>query len=337
MGSFNSMAANTLEQKTPPPSAFNRSLKALVRHSRLARRIVLPFLLKRTFARFFPYPLNLDDPQSFAQKIQWLKVFGRLSRFAPYVDKFEVREYVRKTIGDEHLVPLLGVYDSVDQIPWDRLPPRFVIKAAHGCGWNVIVRDASTLDREATAQKLDQWLHQNYFDRTYEEQYLVIRKRLIVEKMLGQGVEVPWDYKFFCFQGEPTLISIDLGRFENNTRKLLSPDWTPVEGTIKFPAPPGEFHRPPELEQMLAIARKLSRPFHFVRVDLYLVEGLIYFGELTFTPESGLAFVTPPSFDFWRGSQLDLTKFRDTAVPAFYEESVGDDTASLRRGDPLRR
>ena len=311
------MAADTHEEETPQPSAFNRSLKALLRHSQWARRALLPFLLKRTFTHFFPYPLDLNNPQSFAEKIQWLKVFGRLGRFAPYVDKFEVREYVRKTIGEDHLVPLLGVYDSVDQIPWDHFPPRFVIKAAHGCGWNVIVRDASTLDREATAQKLDDWLHQNYFDQTYEEQYLVIRKRLIVEEMLGAGVELPWDYKFFCSQGEPTLISIDLGRSENHTRKLLSPDWTPVEGTIKFPAASGEFPRPPELNQMLAIVRNLSRPFPFVRVDLYLVEGRIYFGELTFTPESGLAPVSPRTFDMWRGARLDLVKFRDTPVPAF--------------------
>ncbi len=285
-------------------------LQALLRRSALARRLIVPILLRRNFARFFDYALDLRNPRTHSEKTQWLKVYGRLRTLAPFVDKHEVRSYVREVVGEEHLVPLVGVYDRADQIPWDRLPPRCVIKATHGSGWNVIVKEPARLDRAETMRKLDGWLARNYYDESHEEQYLFIRGRLVVEAMLGGGDRVPWDYKIFCYAGEPRFLIVDVDRFVRHRRKVLDLEWRSLPGTIQFEEYEGELPRPPELERMLEVARKLSAPFPFVRVDLYLDAGRVYFGELTFTPGSGLAAVEPREFDVWQGEGIDLQAFR---------------------------
>jgi hypothetical protein len=285
-------------------------LQVLLRRSALARRLIVPTLLRRNFARFFDYPLDLRNPRTLSEKIQWLKVYGRLKAVAPFVDKYEVRNHVREAVGESYLVPLVGVYDRADQIPWDRLPARCVIKTTHGSGWNLIVNDSTRLDRAATIRQLDDWLAQTYYDHSQEEQYLFIRGRLIVEEMLGGEDRLPWDYKFFCYAGVPRILTVDVDRLVRHRRKVLDMDWRPLPGKIQFEDYEGEMPRPPELERMVEVAKKLSAPFPFVRVDLYLDAGRVYFGELTFTPGSGLATVEPREFDVRLGEGVDLPAFR---------------------------
>lgn len=299
--------------------SFNRRarecLQALLHRSALARRIFVPVLLRRNFVRFFDYPLDLRNPRSLSEKIQWLKVHGRLRRLAPFVDKYAVRAYVRDVIGEAFLVPLIGVYDRAARIPWDDLPTRCVIKATHGSGWNLMVDDSSRLDRAETIGRLDAWLARNYYDHSHEEQYLFIRGRLVVEAMLGEGDRIPWDYKLFCYGGEPRFVVVDVDRFVRHRRKVFDLEWRPLPATIPSEEYEGEVPRPPELERMVEAARKLAGPFPFVRVDLLLDRGRIFFGELTFTPGSGLSAVEPREFDLWRGEGIDLAAFRRGGWP----------------------
>ncbi len=288
-------------------------LQVLLRHSAVARRLVVPTLLRRNFDRFFDYPLDLRDPRTLSEKIQWLKVHGRLRHVAPYVDKYEVRSFVRAVIGDDHLVPLVGIYDRAAEIPWESLPARCVIKATHGSGWNLFMPDSARLDRAATARTVDGWLTRTYYDHSHEEQYLFIRGRLLVETMLGEGGPVPWDYKFFCYAGEPRFLTVDVDRFGRHRRKVLDLEWRTVPGLIQFPNHEGDLPRPPEFEPMVELARRLARPFPFVRVDFYVDQGRVFFGELTFTPGSGLLTVKPHALDLWMGEGLDHTAFRQGA------------------------
>jgi hypothetical protein len=251
--------------------------------------------------------LNLRNPKTYSEKIQWLKLNGNLERFTSYTDKYEVREYVRRTIGDQYLIPLLGVWDSFDDIPFDDLPEQFVIKATHGAGYNYICRNKKDLNKKELKEKVNKWLSENFYTASREPQYKLCRPRIICEKYMEDSSGELRDYKFWCFSGEPDSVMVIEDRQKGMTLDIFDMTWK------RFPIKLNHYEnairpvsRPKRLDDMVSLSRKLSREFPAVRVDLYLVEDKIYFGELTFTPGSGLNIYHPASADRELGDKINL-------------------------------
>ena len=252
--------------------------------------------------------LNIDNPKSFNEKLQWLKLYDRRPEYTMMVDKYEVRKYVAEKIGEEYLIPLLGVYDSFDEIDFSKLPDRFVLKCTHDSGSNVICRDKSKLDIGTTRAKLNKHLSRNYFWQGREWPYKNVKPRIVCEKYMvdESGIELK-DYKIFCFDGEPKLIQVDFDRFRDHKRNIYDLDWNLVDLTIKYPRDPNKtIARPDKLDEMLDVARKLSAGIPHVRVDLYSIGDKIYFGELTFTHGAGYEPFYPESYNELFGSWLKL-------------------------------
>lgn len=257
-------------------------------------------------------PLNLKSPKTFNEKLQWLKIYNRKPEYTKLVDKYEVRKYIAETIGEKYLIPLIGVYDDVDKIDWDSLPNQFVLKCTHGSGYNIICKDKSKLNIKQVKRKLKLWMNTNYYWRGREWPYKNVKPRIICEKYMvdESGTELK-DYKIFCFNGEPKIIQVDFNRFIDHKRNLYDLRWNYIPLSIKYPTDPNKnIEKPQRLEEMLKIAKILSKDYPHVRVDLYSIYDKIYFGEMTFYHESGFGKFWPPSYDYLFGSWLQLpTKF----------------------------
>jgi hypothetical protein len=255
--------------------------------------------------------LNLNQPRTFTEKIQWIKVYGHLEKFTQYVDKIAVRKFVKKTIGDSHFVPLLGTWEKFSDIDFDKLPSRFVLKATHGSAYVFVCQDKSSLDLKALEKKVNKWLSENFYYKTREKQYKDIKPRIIAEKYLEDENGELIDYKIFCYDGQPRFIEVVWGRFTDNKGDVYKDlNWKTLDiGYVGFPYSKRKLFRPKNLEALLEIARKLSKPFTFVRVDLYSVKNKIYFGEITFTPGNGMERFDPPESDYQLGEFVDLTKY----------------------------
>ncbi len=257
--------------------------------------------------------LDLRHPRTYSEKIQWLKLYGGLEQYSSYTDKYEARQYVSDVIGAEHLVPLLGVWDAFDQIPFDQLPSQFALKATHGQGYNFLCRDKSRVNLAWLRRTVTKWMRTNFYRVEREAQYRAIHPRLIVEQYLQDESGALRDYKFPCFDGVPAAVQVIGDRATGATENYYDLQWNllPVEER-GFPNTGYSIPRPPLLDDMIDVAARLSAEFPFVRVDLYCTGQSIYFGELTFTPASGLITYEPSSYDLELGSMLDLARF--TAV-----------------------
>ena len=251
------------------------------------------------FQHYHGYPCSLTNPQSLSEKIQWLKLHAKLEKYACFVDKYEVRSFIKETIGDEYLIPLLGVYSTVEEINFAQFPNQFILKATHGSGWNELVLDKKMLDIERIREKGQQWLDTNYFEISGEPNYLPMNGRLIVEENIAEEDKDLKDYKFFCFKGEPIFIQVDSQRAESHKRNIFNVDWEPLEFQLLYPKLEEPILKPTMLNEMLLIAKDLSKNFLFVRVDLYQSSSKVYFGELTFTPGSGFVCFNPVEYDYF--------------------------------------
>jgi hypothetical protein len=224
-------------------------------------------------------------------------------------DKFKVREYVvQKQLG--HLLnTIFGVYDRFEEIPFGDLPDRFVLKANHGSGWNLICKDKRRLNLESARRLIDGWLRSNYYQYGREWAYKDIRPRIICEQYLeNEEFGELIDYKFYCYGGVPEVIFVCSGRFSPGGVRYDAYDmgWTKIPAFKGKPAAGLDLPKPMDFEVMRDIARKLSEGFPFVRVDLYSVKGRIYFGELTFYPDNGTVPFTPEHYNRFFGDFFKL-------------------------------
>lgn len=250
--------------------------------------------------------LDLSNPTTFCEKIQWCKLYDSTPIKTRLADKFTVRDWVARQVGSEFLVPLLGVWDSFDAVAFDNLPDRFVLKANHGCRWNVIVEDKRRLDREKLKRQFDRWLATNYaFMLGFELQYKHIRPRIIAEKNI-RGSEPLREYKVICTDGEPRVIWSDWRTEQGQSRNCYDTDWNLLPFTLTHPNFQGPDPRPGCLMTMIEVARILCQGFCQVRVDFYVSEGRVYFGEMTFTSGSGLSVIKPREWDFRLGHWVTL-------------------------------
>ncbi len=253
---------------------------------------------------------NLENPQTFSEKQQWYKLNDRNPLMEKCADKYDVREYIKECGYENLLNDIYGVYNSPEDLPINDLPEKFVIKGAHGSGFNLIVRDKNTIKWSVWKKIMKSWLKQDIYWSGREWVYKNLKRRLVVEKYLEDDSGGLLDYKFFCFNGEPRFMQLEVGRYtKNNTRNFYDMGWNLLPFGKELEHNPNiQVEKPNGFEEMKEIARKLSKPFTFVRVDLYQVGGKIYFGELTFFPAGGAPDFKPIEQDKIVGDMWDLEK-----------------------------
>ncbi len=265
--------------------------------------------LKIVFRLRMGYRLNLKKPQTFSEKLQWLKIHNRRLEYTKMVDKVAAKDYVANIIGNEHIIPTIAVYDKVEDIDWSKLPNQFVLKCAHDSGGIVICKDKRTLDISSAKAKLSRGLKQSYYKVNREYPYKNVPKRIICEEYMvdESGYELK-DYKFFCFNGEVKFLKVDFNRFSGHHANYFDTKWNLLDfGELALmPDKNKKLDRPKELDEMIALAKKLSSGIPFLRVDFYDICGKIYFGELTFFPGSGMIHYSPDEWDYRIGEWLKL-------------------------------
>ena len=253
--------------------------------------------------------LNLKDPKRYTEKIQWYKLYYRNPVMMECVDKYGVRKYIEKMGLGNILNQLYQVVDRPEEINFDQLPDKFVIKTTNGSGTNILVKDKKTLNIAETKKKLNDFLNMAEASAGREWAYGGSSKKIIVEELLednsnkDKGIS---DYKFLCFNGKPVYVVYDKDRFSDHKRNFYDVNWNYVKVDSDCPCFEDSVKKPENYEKMVEIASVLSRDFPAVRVDLYNIEGKISFGELTFYPWSGYVQYTPDSFDFELGKYFVL-------------------------------
>ncbi len=252
---------------------------------------------------------DLKNPKTFSEKQQWYKLYSNDPLMEKCADKQDVREYIINC-GYKHLLnESYGVYDDVDQIPIDTLPDKFVLKAAHSSGWNLIVQDKNSMDWDTEKKLMRLWLKQDNYWSGREWVYKNMKKRIVAEKYLEDESGGLLDYKFYCFNGEPRFLQLEVGRFtDHNTRNFYDMDWNLMPFGKELPHNPDvHIEKPFAFEEMKKIAKDLSKPFSYVRVDLYQVQGKVFFGELTYFPAGGAPDFVPSEYDKIVGDMWEVT------------------------------
>ena len=269
-----------------------------------------PEELTEWYEKITHHKLNLKNPQTFNEKIQWLKLYDSTPLKTRLADKYLVRKWVEKRIGKQYLIPLLGVYDSFDEIDFAKLPNQFVIKCNHGSGWNIIVKDKSKLDLKEVKEKLDEWMSTNFaFLCGLELHYRDIKPKIIIEKYIQELGDALYDYRFFCSNGKVIQIWLDVySGTPYHQRKIYDKNWNELNIIVKWPRLEKEVEKPKNLEKMIQLSETLSENFALVRVDFYDVNNHIYFGEMTFTSMSGTGKFNPETEDLKLGNMIKLPK-----------------------------
>ena len=309
----------------------------------------LRFLLSETdyieamFYRRMGYDITISPdrptPPTFNAKLQWMKLYYRNPLMTLCADKYAVRKFVDEKAGSHILNELYGVFESADEIDFNSFPQSFVLKATHGSGWNIIVKNQPELDTEEARSRMRKWLATNYYDKQKEWCYKDIPPKIVCERYLQAKNGLLPDYKFFCFGGKPLFIQVDTDRFTEHKRCFYNPDWEKQEFGLKYPLYEKDVEKPQCLNEMLEIARALSAPFPFARVDLYEVNGKPVFGEITLYPGNGLERFSPERWDAKLGGLIKpeygynmknpafLLLFLLLCVPAFGETNTGREDA----------
>lgn len=264
--------------------------------------------LKMVFRAETGYKLNLKHPKTYNEKLQWIKLYDRKPKYTVFADKYSVREYIANTIGEKYLVPLIGVYRKPDEIPWSELPDRFVLKCNHASGTNIICRNKRELDIRLAKKKLDGWLKKNAYWGGREWCYKNIESCIICEEFIEtQDGNTPDDYKFMCFNGVPRLIQVHHDRYGDHTLDYYTPEWKKADlHRIDADTSAKNAEKPEKLDEMLLIAERLSKDMYYARIDLYYVNGSIYFGEITLYPTGGFSTFTRYEDDLLMGSYIRL-------------------------------
>ncbi len=270
-------------------------------------RIYLKLLYRLKLGR----KLDLKNPKRFTEKLQWLKLYDRKPNYPKLVDKAEAKDYVAGIIGDEYIIPTLGVWNHPEDIDWDNLPDRFILKTTHGGGGSgvVICNDKSQFDKKMAIDKLNRSMKQDIYATLREWPYKDIPHRVIAEQLLekdSQYDDIP-DYKFYCFNGIPKVVLIATNRFTDHNFNYYDMEFNKLNITSSAGRNAAiVFSKPSRFEEMKEIALKLSQGFAHIRVDLYYSNNKIYFGELTFYDSSGFDNLSSDSVDLEWGSWIKL-------------------------------
>lgn len=261
--------------------------------------------------------LDLKNPKTFTEKIQWLKLYNRRPEYTLMVDKYAVKKYVADIIGEKYIIPTLGVWDKPEDIDWDALPNEFVLKTTHGGGSGgvVICKDKKTFDRNKAILTLRDSMNSDIYRSLREWPYKDVKKRVLAEKymapkdMVNNPIYDLSDYKFFCFNGEPKYCQVIRDRHSKESIDFYDMNWrhqefvglNPIASNGINPVP-----RPLLLDDMICICHKLSENMKFVRIDMYVIDNRTYFGEITFYPASGIGLFNPDKWNTELGNLISL-------------------------------
>lgn len=274
--------------------------------------------LKKEFKNCNFYEMDFSNPQTYCQKVYWLRLYGATPLKQKLADKYLCREYVEDIIGEKYNVPLLGVWDDFDEIDFDKLPMQFVLKANHGCGFNIIIKNKNEMNKSHVKKEINKWMQMNYALFFCEMQYYHIPRKIIAEQYLEQIDGGLYDYKFHCFNGKPLFCEV-IGERNMDTgdgrQAIYDCKWNLLEFTFgDYKQFNSLISKPKLLDEMVDISAKLSSGIDYVRVDLYMVEDKVLVGELTFTATGGNnPNMTPKNAD------LDLGKFIQLKDPYYLE------------------
>ena len=284
-----------------------RKWAGLVATSRFSR-----FLSDRRHIKLTAYAsnldINLDNPKTYNDKLQWLKLHDRRPEYTTMVDKYVAKDYIASKIGAEYIIPTLGVWDKFDDIDFDLLPDKFVLKCTHDSGGLIICRDKSKFDVKEARNKIQRSLKRNYYWMGREWPYKNVKPRIIAEEFMqdSRSENLPV-YKIFCFDGIPYLIqNIQNDKQPSETIDYFDTNWSLLDLRQGFPNSERPLKKPELLGEMLDIAKKLSFGHSFLRVDLYNVNGKIYFSEFTFYSDSGFSKFEPDEWDLKLGEKIKL-------------------------------
>ncbi len=294
-----------------------------LKENKFKRALVLPFkplfklspvsYVKHQYKYITHHKLNLKNPVRYTEKLQYLRLF--VYPKDPLVSKaagrWGAREFVKEKGFEENLVPTYGCYDKFSDIDFDKLPNQFVLKCTHACAFNEIILNKEKWDKAASEKKFNKWLKTNYGKKTMERHYSPIKPQIIVEKYLGFDENLPTEYKIHVFNGKAKYMYVVTGRGVDIRYNNYYVDWTPFDGAQfngwkkrdeKLPIPK-------DWDKMVKMAEKLASDFPFVRVDLYYIDGKIYFSEMTFTPAKGTLIFDDDKADFEIGEWLNIKNY----------------------------
>ena len=295
-----------------------------LKENKLKRMIAVPFrsliravspvtYVKLQYQYITHHKLNLKNPTRYTEKLQYLRLFvyPKDELVIKAASRDGAREYIKEMSYEDILIPCYGVYDSFDDIPFDTLPEQFVMKCTHACAFNEIVKDKKAFDKEKSRKKFTKWLKTNYGNKTVEKHYSKITPRIIIEKYIGEIDALPNEYKIHCFNGVAKSLYVVSGRGQDIRYNNYYIDWTPFDGSQFNGWKKREkgITKPANFDEMVKISEALAKNFPFVRVDLYNINGKIYFGEMTFTPAKGTLILDDDKCDFEMGEWLDISKF----------------------------
>ncbi|RJE48979.1 MULTISPECIES: ATP-grasp fold amidoligase family protein [unclassified Dehalobacter] len=259
------------------------------------------------------YKLNLSNPRTFNEKINWIKLYYRNDLIPICADKYTVRQYVEDCGYKEILVDLLWEGFDANKIPFDKLPKQFVLKVTHGSGLNIICRNKDKLNIERTTKKLNKWLKHKYLPCYGEWFYRKVRPRIIIERFLSEdGDTLPIDYKLYYFNningaGGIEFTAIHTDRFTNHKMTMYDADWNKMNGvSYGYPSEIDYQAKPKHYDEMVEITKILAKPFLHARIDFYIIRDKLYLGEITFTCSAGFANIKPYEFDVKMGSWIKL-------------------------------
>lgn len=256
--------------------------------------------------------MNWNNPTSFEEKLLWLKVYGNEELQKKVVDKIDVRQYIIDKIGERYLIPVLWQGESPKEIPYSLLPDQFVIKCTHGSHCNILVKNKKDIDILSINKQLDKWLKRSWYWYGREWPYKDLKPRIIIEKYMTNHGEDIRDYKFFCFAGKAEFCQVISDRFANETMDFFDTNWNQLEiqrinaKGIAYPRSNEKLLKPQCYEQMVEIANILSKDFKFARIDLYAINGKVFFGEITFFPADGLCRFLPLNYNRYLGDKIEL-------------------------------
>jgi hypothetical protein len=290
---------------------FPKKLNRYFKHRILSDKAYVKSQYKSVFGK----RLNLNSPKYFTEKIQWLKLYDRNPLYTICADKFKVREYVSKKIGEEYLIPLIFYTENPETIPFNMLPSEYIIKTNHTSGYNMIYRNKKiyffdhvhNFSKKKVVKILKNWLKKNVFYQNREWEYKKISPKIIIEELLtdGENNGVLNDYKIHCFNGEPKYIQTIFDRNEGVKENWYDTSWNSID-LYYYSKNKKQIKKPKNLQELLKVSRALSAEFNYVRVDLYIIRGKVLFGELTFHPYGGLMKFKPSEWDLKLGDLLKL-------------------------------
>lgn len=298
-------------------------IKKIIKESLFLYRIAYTFLKSLSFVISdekyiyikyklkFKKILNLKNPETFTEKIQYRILKDKKNAYTNLTDKYLVREYIKEKIGEKYLIKLLGVYEKVEDIDYNKLPDKFVLKCNHDSGSVIICKDKLSFDKKEAHKKLRFYLKRNYYYQTRETHYKNIKPLIICEEFLEENNKAPIDYKYHCLNNDIQFIQVDISRFEDHKRNNFDKNWklTPFifgPKEYNFDNNSERVRKPESFEKMKELSLKIAEDFDYCRVDFYEVNGKIYFGEITFTPGGGMEIFSPIEWDYKIGKLWNL-------------------------------